>query len=187
MPLLKSLHQNGRAQLVISLGIGILFGFLLQKAGVTNYDVIVGQLLLENFTVVKVMLSAVIVAMIGVHLMVRFGYAQLHILPGFWGSNLIGGLIFGVGFALLGLCPGTVAGAAGTGALDALIGGMTGMLVGAGLFVNLYPALKTRILYRFPFKAMTIQELLGINQWVVIGIMEVVMIAILVAFTALGW
>ena len=110
MPLLTRLHRNGKAQIALGLGIGIAFGFLLQKGGVTDYNMIIGQLLLENFIVVKMMLSAVIVAMIGVHLLVHFGYAELHVSPGSLGSNMIGGLIFGAGFALLGLCPGTVAG-----------------------------------------------------------------------------
>ncbi|MGD0535673.1 YeeE/YedE thiosulfate transporter family protein [Methanoregula sp.] len=187
MPLLTRLHQNGRAQIVIGLGIGIAFGFFLQKGGVTDYNVIIGQLLLENFVVVKVMLSAVIVAMIGVNLLVHIGYAQLHVSPGSLGSNMIGGLIFGVGFALLGLCPGTVAGAAGTGALDALFGGIIGMLVGAGLFADFYPKIKARFLSCAPLPAQTLPELLRLNRWVVIGIAEIVMIGILLMLAYLGW
>jgi uncharacterized protein len=48
---------------------GIAFGFLLQKGGATKYDVIVGQLLLTDFTVLKIMLSAVLVGMIGIYAM----------------------------------------------------------------------------------------------------------------------
>ena len=187
MPLLTRLHENGKAQIAIGLGIGIAFGFFLQKGGVTDYNVIIGQLLLENFTVVKLMLSAVIVAMIGVHLLVHFGYAELHVSPGALGSNLIGGLIFGVGFALLGLCPGTVAGAAGTGALDALFGGIIGMLVGAGLFAEFYPQIKARFLSRAPLPADTLPGLLHLHQWVVIGIAEIVMIGFLLMLAYLGW
>ena len=55
-----SLHENRKLQLAIGLAAGFLFGFLLQKGGVTRYDVIIGQLLLQDFTVVKVMLSAVV-------------------------------------------------------------------------------------------------------------------------------
>jgi hypothetical protein len=186
MSLCTRIHHNGKAQLVLGLCVGILFGFFLQKGGVTSYDVIIGQLLLENFTVVKMMLSAVMVAMIGIHLLVRFGYATLHVHPGSWGSNLIGGLIFGVGFALLGLCPGTVAGAAGTGALDALIGGIPGMLVGSGLFISLYPWIKP-ILCKAPFAAQTLPELLHLNRWAVIVLVEVCMIGILVLFPGIGW
>jgi len=57
---------------------------------------------------------------------------QSYATEGSIGSNVIGGLIFGVGFALLGYCPGTVAGAVGTCAFDALFGGMIGLLIGAG-------------------------------------------------------
>ncbi|HVP96190.1 YeeE/YedE thiosulfate transporter family protein [Methanoregula sp.] len=185
MPLCTRIHHDGRAQLIFGLLVGILFGFFLQKGGVTSYDVIIGQLLLENFTVVKVMLSAVIVAMIGVHLLVRYGYAELHVYPGSWGSNLIGGIIFGIGFALLGLCPGTVIGAAGTGALDALIGGILGLLVGSGLFANLYPRIKP-ILCQGPFSAQTLPELLHLNRWVVIVIVEACMVGILLLLAGIG-
>lgn len=60
----KILHAKNNIQLIIGLFIGILFGFLLQKGGVTKYDVIIGQLLLIDFTVVKIMLSAAITGML---------------------------------------------------------------------------------------------------------------------------
>ncbi len=62
--MLKILHENTNLQLSIGLLTGILFGFLLQKGGVTRYDVIIGQLLLTDFTVVKIMLSAVVTGML---------------------------------------------------------------------------------------------------------------------------
>ena len=62
--------------------------------------------------------------------------SSLHAAEGSIGSNVIGGLIFGVGFGLLGYCPGTVAGAVGTGALDALFGGMVGVLMGPDFLQN---------------------------------------------------
>ena len=62
--MLKILHENTNLQLSIGLLTGILFGFLLQKGGVTKYDVIIDQLLLTDFTVVKIMLSAVITGML---------------------------------------------------------------------------------------------------------------------------
>jgi hypothetical protein len=173
------LHQNKNAQLVLGLLFGICFGFLLQKGGVTSYDVIEGQLLLTDFTVLKLMFSAVIVGMAGFHLLKHFGYVQSHAAEGSVGSNVIGGLIFGAGFALLGYCPGTVAGAAGTGALDALFGGMTGLLIGAGIFAELYPRLRPRILEWRKFPAVTVPEFLHLNVWVIIVLMEVFMIGFL--------
>jgi len=65
--MLEGIYSRQRLQLSIGLLVGIVFGFLLQKGGVPKYDVIIGQLLLADFTVVKVMLSAVITGMIGVH------------------------------------------------------------------------------------------------------------------------
>lgn len=184
--MLTSLHANKKAQILLGLLFGIVFGFLLQKGGVTNYDVIIGQLLLTDFTVLKVMLSAVIVGMIGFHLLKHFGHVELHAAEGTVGSNVIGGLIFGAGFALLGYCPGTVAGAVGSGALDALFGGMIGLLIGAGIFARLYPRLKTRVLAYGPFPARTVPELLHQNVWIVIVVMEVAMIGFLVVLGYLG-
>jgi hypothetical protein len=164
----KAFHQRKRIQLVIGLLLGILFGFLLQRAGVTRYDVIIAQLLLTNFTVVKVMLSAVVTGMIGVHLLRSFGLAALHPKPGSFGSSVIGGLIFGVGFALLGYCPGTIAGAVGQGSLDGLFGGITGILVGTGLFAEAYPKLDRFILRKADFGELTLPQLLKVNPWVIV-------------------
>jgi hypothetical protein len=66
-----------RRPLFFGLGFGILFGFLLHKGGATKYDVIVGQLLLTDFTVLKIMLSAVATGMIGVYFMKSLGWIKL--------------------------------------------------------------------------------------------------------------
>ncbi|MDD1645741.1 MAG: YeeE/YedE family protein, partial [Methanomicrobiales archaeon] len=143
----ESLRSNGRAQLVLGLLTGIVFGFLLQKGQVTEYEVILGQLLLTDFTVVKVMLTAVLVGMIGVYAMKSLGAARLHCRMGSVGATVAGGLVFGAGFATLGYCPGTAAAAVGAGAMDALVG-MVGMVAGAGLFARIYPRLDRTILNR---------------------------------------
>ncbi|MDD3829073.1 MAG: YeeE/YedE thiosulfate transporter family protein [Anaerolineae bacterium] len=147
---------------------GIVFGFLLQKGGVTKYDVILGQLLLTDFTVLKIMLSAVVTGMIGIHLMKRLGWIELAPKSGSWGKNAIGGLIFGLGFALLGYCPGTIAGAIGNGYLDAAVAGLAGILLGSWLFAVLYPRARDGILKRGGFGDLTLPQLLKVNDWVVI-------------------
>jgi hypothetical protein len=157
-----------RSSLAWGLLFGIIFGFLLQKGGVTKYDVIIGQLLLEDFTVIKIMLSAVVTGMIGIHLMKSLGWIQLNPKSGSWGKNAIGGLIFGLGFALLGYCPGTIAGAIGNGYLDALVGGLTGILLGSGLLAAAYPSLRTGILKKGDFGHLTFPRLLKVNDWIVI-------------------
>jgi hypothetical protein len=183
---LKAIRGSHRAQVVLGLVTGICFGFLLQKGGATDYGVITSQLLLTDFTVLKLMLSAVIVGMPLFYLLKRTGYAGLHAADGTLGSNVVGGLVFGAGFALLGYCPGTVAGAAGSGALDALFGGMVGMLIGAGLFAGAYPRLKDGILACGPFPAVTITELTRMPEWIVIVVLEAGMIGFLLLLEYAG-
>jgi uncharacterized protein len=166
--MLKKLHLKNEIQLIIGLMIGIIFGFLLHKGRVTKYDVIIGQLLLTDLTVVKVMLTAITTGMLGVHLLRSLGVAELHPKSGSFGSVIIGGLIFGVGFGLLGYCPGTMAGAVGEGSLDALFGGVVGMIIGAGFFSEFYPKLEKGILSRGNFGELTWPQLLKVNPWFVV-------------------
>lgn len=186
MTSLAEIRESRRAQVVLGLLVGICFGFLLQKGGATDYGVIESQLLLTDFTVLRLMLSAVIVGMVLFAVLKHYGYANSHAAQGTAGSNVIGGLIFGAGFALLGYCPGTVAGAVGTGALDALVGGMVGMLIGAGLFADIYPKAKSGILARGPFPAVTVPEFLHLDEWVVIVILEAGMIGFLLLLEYAG-
>lgn len=166
--MLRRLHLKNKIQLVLGLVIGIIFGFFLHKGGVTKYDIIIGQLLLTDFTVVKVMLTAITTGMVGVHLLRSLGIAQLHPKPGSIGSVVIGGLIFGVGFGLLGYCPGTMVGAVGEGFLDALLGGVAGMIIGAGLFSEFFPRLEKGFLNRGSFGELTWPQVLKVNPWVII-------------------
>lgn len=166
--MLKTLHEKKGLQLAIGLVIGMVFGFLLQKGGVTRYDVIIGQLLLTDFTVLKVMLSASLTGMVGIYTLKGVGLAQLHPKPGSIGSTVVGGLIFGLGFGILGYCPGTVVGAVAQGSLDALFGGVVGIITGAGLFAALYPKLEKGILKKGDFGNITVPQLLQVNPWLVI-------------------
>lgn len=122
--------------LLLGLLFGVVFGFLLQKGGVAKFHVLIGQLLLEDFTVVKVMLSAVIVGAVGIHFMHQAGLVELHIKPTRFASNIIGGLLFGTGFALSAYCPGTGAAALGQGNYDALAMAL-GMIGGSYLFAEM--------------------------------------------------
>ncbi|MBN1548803.1 MAG: YeeE/YedE family protein [Syntrophaceae bacterium] len=165
--MLTQLHAKTKLQLVFGFITGLGFGFFLHKGGVTKYDVIVGQLLLKDFTVVKVMISAVITGMLGIYIMKALGWVKLHPKPGSAGVSILGGLVFGVGFATLGYCPGTMAGALGNGYLDALAG-IGGMLIGAGLFAAFFPKLRRSILSKEDFGDITIPRLFKVNEWFVI-------------------
>lgn len=125
-----------RQQLMLGLVFGVIFGFLLQKGGVAKYHILIGVLLLEDFTVIEVMLSAVIVGMLGIFAMHRVGMVELQIKPTRYGANIIGGLLFGVGFGLAGYCPGTSAAAFGQGNFDALAA-MIGLIAGSFVFAEL--------------------------------------------------
>ena len=127
-------------QLLLGVFFGILFGFLLQKGGVAKYHILLGVLLLEDFTVIKVMLTAIIVGCIGIFSLHAFGLVKLHIKPTRYAANIIGGLLFGVGFALIGYCPGTGAAALGQGNWDA-IAGIGGLMAGSYLYAEASGAL----------------------------------------------
>lgn len=144
-----------------------------------------GQLLLVDFTVLKVMMSAVIVGMVGVHFMQWRGWANMHLRSGSFGSTVVGGLIFGAGFALLGYCPGTVAGAVGQGAMDALVGGVIGLLFGSWLFAIAYPRL-TSFLERGSFARLTLQEVLHLSTWQTIVVVVLLLTALLLGLEWLG-
>ena len=163
----KALHSQKNVQLTLGLVMGFIFGFLLQKGGVAKYDVIMGQLLLKDFTVIKIMLTAIVVGMIGIYLMKGMGLVQLHPKPGSVGMTVVGGLIFGIGFALLGYCPGTISAAIGQGNLDALLGGLIGIIIGSGIFAHLYPKLEG-FLKKGWFGEITFPEYLKVNPWIVI-------------------
>ena len=160
--------EEDRRPLFFGLGFGIIFGFLLHKGGATKYDIIVAQLLLTDFTVLKIMLSAIVTGMIGVYFMKSMGWIELSLKSGSVGKNVIGALIFGVGFAVLGYCPDTIAGAIGNGYLDAIVGGLAGIILGTWIFAVVYPKIKDGILKKGAFGDITLPRLLKVNDWVVV-------------------
>ena len=125
---------------------GLVFGFLLQKAHVTRYQVILGQFLMKDFTVLKVMFTAIVVGAIGIWGMRAMGMnVPLQIKSATLVPNIVGGAIFGVGMALLGYCPGTGVAAIGDRSRHA-IPGLIGMVVGGGIFAELYPSIQQTLM-----------------------------------------
>jgi uncharacterized membrane protein YedE/YeeE len=154
-------------KLALGLITGVAFGFLLQKGGVADYQTILGQLLLRNWTVVKVMGTAIAVGAVGVYALVGGGAATLDIWPFQIGGVIVGALLFGVGLTVFGYCPGTSVTAFGQGSRDAMVG-VAGMAVGAGVFVAAYPSLEPVINGFGDVGKMTLVELLGVSPWTVI-------------------
>lgn len=96
------LELTGMPKLFFGLIAGIVFGILLDKGRITRYETITGQFLFRDFTMLKLMLSAVLVGSIGVYFLVDINIAELRIIPVFPARLLLGSMIFGVGMALLG-------------------------------------------------------------------------------------
>ncbi|MCA9170043.1 MAG: YeeE/YedE family protein [Planctomycetales bacterium] len=159
---------------------GVIFGFLLQKGGVAKYDVLIGQLLLIDFTVVKIMLTAVVVGALGVHYLHSRGLVSLHLKPTRYASNILGGLIFGVGFALSGYCPGTGAAAVGQGNLDA-ISVIAGMVGGSYVFAEFSGWIARKIEPIGDRGKITIQDFSPTSRTITVVVYATVLIVVLVA------
>jgi hypothetical protein len=88
---------------VIALILGIGFGFSLNKAGLTKYRNIANQFRFTDMTILKFMMTAIAVAMIGIYVFRGLGWITFPTVPATYVvGNLVGGLIFGVGMALAG-------------------------------------------------------------------------------------
>jgi uncharacterized membrane protein YedE/YeeE len=122
--------------LLTALVIGLAFGAALEQAGLGSAKKLTGQFLLKDLTVFKVMFSAIVTAMLGVFWLSRLGWidiATIAVPETYLRPQLVGGLVFGAGFALAGLCPGTSCVAAASGRGD-------GLAVAAGLFIGVLAA-----------------------------------------------
>jgi uncharacterized protein len=165
------------SKLLLGLVTGMVFGFLLQKGRAAKYHVILGQLLLKDWTVAKIMGTAVVVGAIGVYALVDNELASLHIKPFQMGGVLAGAVLFGIGMALLGYCPGTSVAACGEGRRDAMFG-VLGMLTGATVFVVLFPVLQGVMKSMADWGKVTIPELLNVSPWLIVGALVIAAIAI---------
>ena len=143
---------------------GALFGFLLHRGGLTDFDVIVRLFQFRDFTVLKVMLTAIAVGGVGIAILHGQDLAQFHIKP----LNLLavglGAAIFGVGMVLYGYCPGTGLAALATGRLDALAG-LGGMLVGGIAYALSFDWIAANLLPVGAYGKLRLPELLGLPEW----------------------
>ncbi len=154
--------------IVAALGIGFCFGWLLEKAGLARYDRVVNVFRFRDFTVLKLLLSALVVGSVGVQASLALGFSRSVPVPAtFLAGNFVGGLIFGVGMALSGFCPGTIAAGIGEGRLDYLIAGSLGLVAGAWIFGALYPRLFP-LLARGAHTAATISQWCGVDPWLIV-------------------
>jgi hypothetical protein len=88
---------------IIALFLGLFFGFLLNKAGLTKYHKIVNVFRLTDLSVLKFMMSALVVAMIGLYALRDLGLITFPNIPATYVvGNILGGVIFGIGMSLTG-------------------------------------------------------------------------------------
>jgi hypothetical protein len=132
------------------LALGTAFGFVLSRSGATDYDTVQRMFLLQDFQLWGVIASAVTVTLLGLQGLRRWGRtatgAPLRVSPKpRHPGNWMGGLVFGAGWSLTGMCPGPILVNVGEGKLYAL-GALAGALVGAALLARVYeriaPALR---------------------------------------------
>jgi len=129
--------------LVFALLTGIFFGFFLEKAGFGNASVLIKQFYLTDMRMLKVLFSAIITGMLGTFWLSYFkilDITQIYINGTYLWPQILGGILFGFGFVLCGLCPGTSCVAAFTGKLDGLAV-MGGMIAGIIIFGETAPSM----------------------------------------------
>lgn len=159
--------------LAYGLATGLVFGFLLQRGGVTRYRVIVGQFLMRDHTVLKTMLTAVVVGSVGIWAMHLYGGVSLHVKGVTVLANVVGGLIFGFGMTLLGYCPGTGVAALGDGGSRQAVFGILGMLAGAATYAEVYPAIQANLLSVGSYGKLNFPEMTGLSPWLFIAALAV--------------
>jgi uncharacterized membrane protein YedE/YeeE len=150
--------------LIFALITGILFGFFLEKAGFGNATKLIEQFYFTDMRMFKVLFSAIITAMLGIYWLSYFrilDITQIYINGTYLWPQILGGILFGFGFVLCGLCPGTSCVAALTGKLDglAVIGGM---ITGIIIFGESEPVLE-KYLNASSLGDISIYEILNVN------------------------
>ena len=172
--------ENRAAQLGLGFFFGVIFGILLQKGGVAKYEVLIGMLLLEDFTVAKVMVSAVVVGMIGIYALHTAGLVNLHIKPTRYGANALGGILFGIGFGLAAYCPGTGAAALGQGNFDA-IAVLLGLMAGSYVFAEASGWLARTVNRWGDRGVLTLDRVLNLKPRVLVPVVTTVLVLVLAA------
>lgn len=160
-------------ELILGTFTGIVFGFLLQKAEVLRFEKQVGFLLFKDATIIKFMFSAILTGMVGLYLLKDTGLIAFKIKSAVYGAQITGGILFGIGWAIFGYCPGTSVGALGEGRFG-VIWGILGMIVGAGVYAHLYPFFKENVLGMGVVGKVTIPEYIDMAAFpVIVGFLAI--------------
>ncbi len=157
--------------LVLAVFLGIFFGLSLERGGLGNPHKLTGVFYLRDFTVPKVMFTAILVASFGLYLLSDLKLLDLGrvwIVPTFFWPQLVGGALFGIGFLISGYCPGTAVAGLATGRLDALVT-IAGIGAGSLVFAMVYPLIEG-FYFSSDMGGATLPQVLGLNTWTVIAL-----------------
>ena len=124
--------------------LGAGFGFVLERAGFGNPNKLTGQFRLTDWSVFKVMFTAIVFTAVGLMALEHFGWVDagnLFVPPAFLGAAALGGALVGAGFAIGGYCPGTSVVGLMSGRIDAAIF-LLGLMLGTVLFAGIYPSIE---------------------------------------------
>lgn len=161
-------------QIILSLLAGFFFGFLLRKGGVSRFDTIIGQLLLKDFTVMKIILTAIVVGSIGIYSLNALGWIPMfHLSKTSIAFALLGGCIFGIGMSLAGYCPGTALAAIGEGSKDMIIG-VLGMILASMVYNRFSPTIIPAQEQVDITHEQTLASLSGVSIWAIICLLAIV-------------
>ncbi len=168
--LAMTLPLTGELLTWLAIPFGILFGVLLHRGGVATYNVIVNQFRLKDFTVLKIMLTAVVVGGVGVLALKQTGHAVWHIKPANMLGVAVGAALFGVGMVLYGYCPGTGIAAVATGSVHALAG-FAGMLAGGVLYALSFRWIDANLLKVAAWGKVRLPDVTGVPDWAWMGLL----------------
>lgn len=158
----------GATALVLPLVIGIAFGAILERAGLGDARVIRGQLTGHDFSVVLVMFGAIGTAMLGLLWADVLGFASrntMAIPPTDLGAQALGAIIFGGGFGMAALCPGTACVAAASGRRDGMAA-VAGVFGGTLALPAIWPGVAS-VVASVPDEGRTLPADLGLPTWAV--------------------
>lgn len=165
---------------VVALLIGLGFGAILQRTGLSRPDFMLDALRLRDLTLVKFMALAIGVAAIGIGMLSSLGLAHLAVKPLYVLGVAGGGILFGAGFALAGYCPGTSIIASVEGRRDAWFT-LFGALAGALAYIVAYPALAPRLVEPASFGNLTLAGAAGVSSGVAGAVAGAIFIALALA------
>ncbi len=154
-------------ELILGLLIGMAFGAVLQLGGASSYHKIMGALLLKDMAIIKLILMAIAVGSVGIYALDLVDMANMSIKPTYIAGIIVAGLIFGVGFAVAGYCPGTCVVASAEGKTDAIVT-VLGGLFGALVYSLVYPFI-SGLLGVANYGKITLPSLIGVDGiWIAI-------------------